>query len=80
LRQDLEALALRVRRAMGLGTEEEKADAEAFHEESVRRVEDLLPEGRARHYFTTFPARSDWEGMRFHLARTPDARPDPDSE
>lgn len=71
----LEALALRVHRAMSEGPEAEKADARAFHEESVAHVRELLPDDRGERYFSNFSPRKDWEGMRFHLARTPSARP-----
>jgi glyoxylase-like metal-dependent hydrolase (beta-lactamase superfamily II) len=75
LLEALDALALRVDRAMREGPEAEEADREAFHEESIGKAAPHLPEGRARHYFETFPARGDWDGMRFHLDRTPAARP-----
>ena len=77
LLQALEQLARRVHRAMGEGPEAEEADAEAFQRESVSAVAGYLAKGRAHRYFTNFSARKDWEGMRFHLARTPDARPEP---
>lgn len=71
----LESLAWRVDRAMRAGDQAEDADARAFHAESVEQAAGGLPDGHAEHYFSNFSARKDWEGMRFHLARTPEARP-----
>jgi glyoxylase-like metal-dependent hydrolase (beta-lactamase superfamily II) len=70
LLEALNALADRVERAMEGGPEAEEADAEAFHQESIAAQAEFQPEGWARSYFSTFPARMDWEGMRFHLARS----------
>ncbi len=65
----LRGLAQRVRQAMGKGPEAEEEDARAFQAESVALHVPVLGETRARKYFSTFSARKDWEGMRFHLAR-----------
>jgi glyoxylase-like metal-dependent hydrolase (beta-lactamase superfamily II) len=69
LLQALNALALRVEHAMAEGEGAEEADAEAFHQETVALHGAYLSAERAVHYFENFSARTDWEGMRFHLAR-----------
>lgn len=75
MRETLEVLALRVHRAMEEGPEAEEADREAFMAETLDRISEGRPREEVERYFTTFSAGSDWEGMRFHLARTPEARP-----
>jgi glyoxylase-like metal-dependent hydrolase (beta-lactamase superfamily II) len=75
LREALEALALRVDRAMSEGPGAEEADREAFHRETLEAHAPPLSTDRVERYFNTFSARTDWDGMRFHLERTPGARP-----
>ncbi len=72
LRVTLDALANRVARAMAEGTEAEEADADAFQRETLELQGSCLSRGRAERYFSSFPARTDWEGMRFFLSRNPD--------
>ncbi len=71
LRVALDALARRVAKAMAEGPEAEEADAEAFQRESVELQGPFLSPERAKGYFSCFPARTDWEGMRFFLSRNP---------
>lgn len=75
LREALDALALRVHRAMEAGPEAMEEDAEAFHRETLERLGSHVPEERVERYFEMFSARTDWQGVRFHLERTPDAAP-----
>ena len=71
----LEDLALRVHVAMEEGVAAEEHDAQCFHEETVKTFSTFLPRERVEQYFRNFSATTDWRGMRFHLARTPAARP-----
>lgn len=48
---------------------ESAADARRYHEEVVERLSEFRDQGTIRKYFKTFPAMSDWEGMRLHLER-----------
>ncbi len=74
----LEELALRVHRAMAGGPEAEEEDAERFQAETVETLSRFLPREQVEQYFGAFSAATDWRGMRFHLARTPAARPGED--
>jgi glyoxylase-like metal-dependent hydrolase (beta-lactamase superfamily II) len=69
LREALDALAIRVQAAMKEGEEAERADARAFHEETVEILSPHVPGDRVERYFQVFSAATDWEGMRFHLGR-----------
>lgn len=70
----LRALVVRVDEAMKKGPAAEEADRDAFHREAVEGHVPPLSRERAEHYFSTFPATGDWDGMRFHLSRASDAR------
>ncbi len=65
----LEALEARVARAMNEGAAAEEADRDAFHLESIANLSGPLSRERVERYFSTFSPRSDWDGVRFHLAR-----------
>jgi len=66
LAEDLIALRDRVARAMEAGDED---DARRYHEEVVERLASYRGEGEIAAYFETFPAESDWAGMRLYLKR-----------
>lgn len=72
----LEALAGRVHRAMSAGEEAEAEDRERFHAETIEHLSRALGDDRPERYFGIFSAATDWDGMRFHLARNPAARPE----
>lgn len=68
LDEALEALEARVRRAL---TEEDDADAERFEEEVRSGLAPFLGRERVDEYFGTFPAATDWGGVKFYLERNP---------
>ncbi len=70
LRTALDSLALRVRSAMRGGEEAEDSDREAFAAETIERVSTARQRAEVERYFRSFSSRSDWDGMRFHLARS----------
>lgn len=68
----LEDLARRVHGAMDLGDDAEAAVREKFARETLERQgAGREGAGSSSDYFSVFPPRLDWEGMRFHLSRTP---------
>lgn len=73
LLQGLQALARRVQAAMADGPQAEEAAREAFQRETVALQGTFIAPERAEGYFSTFPARADWDGVRFHLARRPES-------
>ncbi len=72
LRTRLLELAERVREALARGDEE---DRERYDREVVERLSPHVSDERVPRYFSTFPAASDWDGMRFFLERNPDWKP-----
>jgi glyoxylase-like metal-dependent hydrolase (beta-lactamase superfamily II) len=66
LAQALADLHDRVRGALERGDSE---DAMRYHEEVIERLAPFRDEGAIRKYFETFPAATDWEGMKFHIER-----------
>ena len=66
LAEELVRLHDRVRRAID---ENDLEDAERYHAEVVERLSPFRPAGAIGDYFGTFPAATDWEGMRFHIER-----------
>ena len=66
LAESLEKLRARVARAMETGDAE---DANRYHAEVVEDLGRFRGDGQVKEYFETFPAMSDWEGMRLHLER-----------
>jgi len=66
LRRELGALEARVRRAM---REDDDADAARFEDEVRNRISPHVGRERTDRYFDTFPAATDWAGMRFYLER-----------
>ena len=75
LADGLEDLARRVHGALEAGEEAEAEAFEAFARETLAR-QGFGREGKqsATDYFSVFPPRLDWAGMRFHLSRTPAER------
>lgn len=68
LRTRLHALETRVRTALEVGDEQ---DPERFEEEVREELSEHLERGRVDRYFDTFPAATDWAGVRFYLERNP---------
>jgi len=66
LARDLVALRERVARAMARGDD---ADARRYHNEVIERLSPFRGEGEIADYFETFPAESDWAGMKLYLKR-----------
>ncbi len=66
LAQALVDLHDRVRGALERG---DSGDALRYHEEVIEQLAPFRDEGAIRKYFETFPAASDWEGMKFHIER-----------
>ncbi|TVP76673.1 MAG: MBL fold metallo-hydrolase [Gemmatimonadales bacterium] len=65
----LEEMEARVGRAMAAGPEAEEEDRAAFHAEAVEVAAAHVGTERAERYFQAFSPASDWDGVRFHLAR-----------
>jgi hypothetical protein len=52
---------------------EEDEDAARFEEEVRTELGAYLDRRRVDRYFDTFPAATDWAGVRFYLERKPGA-------
>jgi glyoxylase-like metal-dependent hydrolase (beta-lactamase superfamily II) len=70
----LRELTRRVAAAMEQGEAAEEEDRDAFHEETLTLHKEHLADKLVDGYFSTFSARTDWDGVRFHLARVPEAK------
>jgi glyoxylase-like metal-dependent hydrolase (beta-lactamase superfamily II) len=66
LAESLGKLRDRVAHALETGDTE---DAKRYHVEVVEHLQRYRGEGRISDYFETFPAMSDWAGMRLYLER-----------
>jgi glyoxylase-like metal-dependent hydrolase (beta-lactamase superfamily II) len=66
LAESLGRLRDRVARALETGDME---DARRYHDEVVEQLQSYRGQGRIKEYFETFPAMSDWAGMRLYLER-----------
>ncbi|MDA0328321.1 MAG: MBL fold metallo-hydrolase [Gemmatimonadetes bacterium] len=68
LRDRLEALEERVRRALADGDEE---DADRFDREVRAELAPFMGKERVNRYFDMFPAATDWAGVAFYAKRNP---------
>lgn len=66
LAEELVHLHDRVRRALD---DNDMEDARRYHAEVVERLSPFRGEGAIADYLGTFPATTDWEGMKFHIER-----------
>lgn len=69
LRDRLEALEARVRKAIDEGSEYE--DAAAFEQEVRTELAPFMGKERVNRYFDMFPAATDWAGVAFYVKRNP---------
>lgn len=68
LKERLEALEERVRRALETGDE---SDADRFEGEVRAELAPFMGEDRVNRYFDMFPAATDWAGVAFYVKRNP---------
>lgn len=67
LESALQSLEARVREAMA---RDDPADADVYEEEVRTRLAPAVGRERVDRYFDTFPAATDWAGMKHYLERT----------
>lgn len=76
LRAALDRLVERVREAMIQGEAAEQADRDAYDREVRGELDLHFSAEWVERYLETFAPRTDWDGVRFHLARTERFRDD----